>query len=133
MASLPPLDWEHAAGYVALFLGCGAFFALEQWSNRHGYRRKAAIVHAKLASQRCRRCGGALDYWDGQFLRGDAHFNPGGYVPMVRLSCTNCHAEQVFYVFSECCRTARGSLALDCRLCNRDILFAGLPSDGQSV
>jgi hypothetical protein len=48
---------------------------------------------------------------------------------MLRVPCTTCRAEQVFYIFAECCRTERGSISLDYRLVNRDVVFQGLPSN----
>src|SRR5262249_8393870 len=92
-------------------------------------RRKAALVRTKLAAQRCRRCGGPLGDWDGQFLTGDVHFYEGGYVPRVRVTCTNCRAVQVFYVLWQGRRTERGSFEEDWFLLNGDVLFEGLPSD----
>jgi hypothetical protein len=129
MASLPPLDWQHAPHYAAMVVACAALFALDRWYDRRECRRKAALVRPKLAAQRCRRCGAPLGDWDGQFLPGDVHFCPGGYVPRVCVPCTTCRAEQVFYVSREGYRTELGSFRLDCRLINRDDLFEGIPSD----
>ena len=129
MASLPPLDWQHAPHYAGMLIGCAALFALERWHERRDCRRKAALVRPKLASQRCRRCGGTLGDWDGRFDRGDIHFYEGGYVPRVRARCTTCQVEQVFYVFCEHCRAESGSCGLDFRLFNRDVLFEGLSFD----
>ena len=57
MASLPPLDWQHIPHYVALLVGCAAFFALNLWHERRDCLRKAAAVRPKLASERYRHCG----------------------------------------------------------------------------
>jgi hypothetical protein len=129
MANLPPLDWQHAPYYAAMVVACAALFALDRWYDRRKCRRKAALVRPKLAAQRCRRCGGPLGDWDGQFLPGDVHFYEGGYVPRVRVTCTNCRAEQDFYVLWQGRRTERGSFEEDWFLFNRDVLFEGLPSD----
>jgi hypothetical protein len=133
MASLPPLDWQHAPHYAAFVVAGTALFVLDRWHERRDCRRKAVIVRPKLASQRCRRCGGSLGDWDGQFLPGDVHFCPGGYVPKVSVPCTTCRAEQVFYVFWKGCRTEGGSIGLDCHLGNRDVLIEGLSSDRHDV
>jgi hypothetical protein len=133
MANLPQLDWQHAPHYAALIIGCAALFALELWDGSRDRRRKAVIVRPKLASQRCRRCGGLPGDWDGRFLAGDVHFYEGGYVPRVRVLCTACRVEQVFYVFWECCRAERGSFRLDCRLYNRDGLFEGLSCESRDT
>ena len=129
MANLPPLDWPHAPYYAGLLIFGAAAFALQQWADRRDHRQKAALVRPKLAAQRCRRCGGPLGDWDGRFLSGDVHFHPGGYVPRVCVTCTTCRAEQVFYVFWECCGPERGISGVDCRLYNRDGLFEGVPTD----
>ncbi len=131
MANLPPFDWQHVPHYAAMFVAGAALFALELWSERRDDRRKAALVRPKLASQHCKRCGGPLGHWDGRFLHGDAHFRDGGYVPRVRVHCASCKAEHVFYVWWEHRRPAPGSFGgLDCRLYNRDVLFAGLFFEG---
>ena len=129
MASLPPFDWQHAPHYAAMVIACAALYALDRWYDRRQCRRKAALVRPKLAAQHCRRCGGPLDDWDGQFLPGDVHFYPGGYVPRVRVTCRSCRAEQIFYVLWQGRQTGQGSFEEDWFLYNRDGLFEGQTSD----
>lgn len=85
--------------------------ALNHLHKRREYHRKAALVRASLGGKRCHRCDGDLGAWDGRFERGDAHFNPGGYLPRISVSCERCHAKQVFYA------------TWDGRLSNRDAIF----------
>jgi hypothetical protein len=134
VAHLPTFDWQHAPLYAAFSLGTAALFALDRWHNRRDCRRKAALVRPVLASRRCKRCGGALSDWDGQFLRGDVHFFDGGYLPRVRVRCTGCGAEQVFYVSWECRRVERlFDEDLVCRLINRDVIYSGLVPGGRDA
>ena len=85
--------------------------AFQYLFSRREYRRKAALVRAGLGTKSCSRCGGDLGTWDGRFGRGDIHFNPGGYLPRISVSCDRCHARQDFY------------MRWDGRLFNRDIIF----------
>src|SRR4051812_9367101 len=102
-------------------IGCAALLALDRWLERRECRRKAALVRPKLASQRCKRCGGTLGDWDGRFLPGDVHSYNGGYLPRVSVNCAGCGSEQVFYVSWECRPVARlFDDDLECRLFNRD-------------
>lgn len=133
MAGLPPLDWQHLPHYAAFLVPIAAFLALETWSERRDYRRKSMAVRSKLDSQACKRCGGPLGAWEGRFHHGDVHFQPGGYVPRVIVTCTTCRSDQVFYVSWEPRLSERGRIVdLDCHLGNRDVIFAGLYPDGDS-
>src|SRR3954451_24776668 len=95
----PVMKMPHLS--ISELLGVSTFVvtlaALNYFSERRGYRRKAGLVRAGLGTKRCARCEGDLGVWEGRFDRGDVHFNPGSYLPRISVSCTRCHAEQIFY------------------------------------
>jgi hypothetical protein len=105
------LDSKRVLSYLAAFVIVAAAAGLNFYYERRTQRRKAERVRGNLRTERCARCAGELGAWDGRFLPGDAHFDPGGYLPKVIVSCAQCRAEQRFYVTSD------GSLA------NAEIIF----------
>jgi hypothetical protein len=95
------LDWKRVLSYLASFVVVAAAVGLSFFYERRAQRRKAELVRRNLGVKRCARCNGVLGAWDGRFHPGDAHFNPGGYLPKVIVLCAQCCAEQQFYVGSD--------------------------------
>src|SRR5262249_48759306 len=96
-----PFDWQHAHWWLGMAAFCGALWSLNEYFERREYRRKAALVRANAANQRCARCGGPLSAWDGKFHQGDIHFNPDGYFAKLIIECAECQSANIFYVFDD--------------------------------
>lgn len=96
----PPLDAEHVPIYAAVAVIATLLLWLDSAFKRREYRRKAELVRLALKNQQCPHCSAALWEWDGRFLKGDVHFNPGSYLPKVTTCCTACGTNNHFY-FSE--------------------------------
>jgi len=98
-AFMIPLDWEHANWWLGIAALSSSLWYFNACYERRETLRKITIVRRKLATVKCATCGGALVEWDGVFHPGNVHFNPGGYHPLLLVSCQSCQRVNSIY----CC------------------------------